>query len=126
MRKQVLGIALRDHRLALRVEKDAVVADCENAGQLMRHDDDRRAKIVAQFQYQVVEQPRTYRIEAGRRLVKEKYFRVQRDRACESRPLLHPAANLAWIVALEALEPDQGQLQRGDLPNLLIRQVGEF
>src|SRR6202041_1618186 len=55
-----------------------------------------------------------------------KYFRIERDRARESRPLLHPAADLARIVALEALEPDQSQLQRGDVANLRLRQIGKF
>src|SRR5208282_4692029 len=59
-------------------------------------------------------------------LVEEKYFRVQRDRARKARPFLHPAADLARIVALEALEPDESQLQRGDLANFPLRQIGKF
>src|ERR1700731_3452608 len=69
--EQVLRVAFRNYGLALRVEKNAVVADRKNARELVSHDDDRRAEVVAQLQDQIVEQPRTYRIEAGRRLVKE-------------------------------------------------------
>src|SRR5271155_2900589 len=126
MRKQVLGVAVRDHRLAFRVEKHAVVADCKDTRQLVSDDDHGRAKVVAQLEDQVVEQARTNRIETGRRLVEEKYFRVERDRARKPGPLLHPAADLARIVALEALEPDQSQLERGDLVNFLVRQIGEL
>src|SRR5271156_3601242 len=109
MRKQVLGVAVRDHGLALRVEKDAVVADCKNAGQLVRDDDHGCAEVVAQFEDQIVEQARAYRIEAGRGLVEEKNFRVQCDRARQSGPLLHPTAYLARIITLEALESDEGE-----------------
>src|ERR1700691_4370318 len=63
--EQVLGVALRDHGSALRVEKNAVVADCKNAGQLVRDDDHRRAEVVAQLEDQVVEQARADWIEAG-------------------------------------------------------------
>src|SRR5579862_2347364 len=63
--EQVLGVAVRDHRSAFRVEKNAVVSDCKNTGQLVRDDHHRRAEVVAQLEDQVVEQARTYRIEAG-------------------------------------------------------------
>src|ERR1700735_1627845 len=124
--EQVLGVALRDHGSALRVEKNAVVADCKNAGEFMRDDDPRRAGVGAQLEDQVVEQARADRIEAGRRLVEEKYFRIECDRARKSRPLLHPTADLTRIVTLKALEPDQRQLQRGDVANLRLRQIGKL
>src|ERR1700737_3677809 len=110
MGKQLLGVAFCDHCPALGVEKDAVVADCKDAREFVGHDHDRRAEAVTQFQDQVIEQARAYWIEAGRWLRKKKFFRGKRRRPRESPPLLHPAAYLARIVALESFEPDQRKL----------------
>src|SRR6266446_5439971 len=126
MSKQLFGIAFGDHCPALGVEKDAVVADCKDARQFVSHDYDRRAEIVAQFEDQIVEQARAYRIETGGWLVEEKYFRVKCDRPREPRPLLHPAAYLARIVALESFESDQRKFQRTDFADFFGREIAEF
>ena len=55
---QFLRVAAGGHRARLHVEEDAVVADGEDAGQLVRDDDDRRAEAVAQLQDELVEEPR--------------------------------------------------------------------
>ncbi len=126
MSQQFFRIAGRDHRAAFRVEKDAVICDCENARQLVRHHHHGGAQVVAQLENQIVEQPRAYRIESGRRLVEKKNLGVECDRAREPRPLLHPAADLARVVILETAQPDQRQLKRGDFPNLVWIQIREL
>src|SRR5512133_2523255 len=45
--QKLLRIPLGDHSFALRVEEHRVVADGENAGELVRDDDDRGAQAVA-------------------------------------------------------------------------------
>jgi hypothetical protein len=47
-------------------------------------------------------------------------------RARQSRSLLHPAADLIGVEVFEALEPDQRELERGDLPDLRRSQIGEL
>ena len=88
------GRPLRDHRPRLDVEEDAVVADGEDARQLVRDDDDRRAEAVAQLEDQVVEQARADRVEAGRRLVEEQDLGIERHGARQAGALLHAAADL--------------------------------
>ena len=56
MRQQFLRVAAGDHRARFRIEKYAVVADGEDARQLVGDDDDRRAQTVAQLENQIVEQ----------------------------------------------------------------------
>jgi hypothetical protein len=67
--KQLPRVADGDLRLALRIQEYAVVTDREDARQLMRHHDDRRAQAVAQLEDQIVEQSRADRIEPGRGFV---------------------------------------------------------
>src|SRR5689334_4086136 len=67
-------------RPALGVEEDAVVADREDARQLVRHHHDGGAQAVAQLEDQVVEPARADRIEPRRWLVEEEDVRVERDR----------------------------------------------
>src|SRR5487761_510651 len=101
--EQFARIALGYRRMAVGVEKDAVVADREDAGELVRHHDDGGAERVADLQDQFVEQPRAYGIEPGRGFVEEQDFRIECDRTRQSRALLHPAADLARVVVLETL-----------------------
>src|SRR5208337_179091 len=56
-----------DLRLGLGIEEDAVVADGEDARQLMGDHDDRGAEAVAQLENKIIQQPRADRIETGRR-----------------------------------------------------------
>ena len=83
-----------------------------------RDDDDRGAEAVAQLEDQVVEAARADRVEPGGRLVEEQDLGVERHRAGEPGALLHAAADLGGGVVLEAREPDQRELQRGDLADL--------
>src|SRR5262245_10764674 len=101
-----------------RVEEDAVVADGEDARQLVRDDDDGRPEAVAQLDDQLVEPARGEGIEAGRRLVEEEHLGIERHRPCQTGPLLHAAADLCRIVVLESLEPDQRELHLRDLADL--------
>ena len=57
MLEQFRGIAVGRDGVGPRIEKDAVVADREDAGQLVGHDHDCRAEAVAQLQDEIVEQP---------------------------------------------------------------------
>src|SRR6516162_2135339 len=111
MRKQVMRISARDLGARFRVQEDAVVGDGEDARELVGDHDDRRAEVGAQLEDQVVEQARAYRIESGRRLVEEQNVRIERHRAREPGALLHAAAYLVGVEILEALEPDQRELE---------------
>ena len=90
-----MRIAGRDLDAGFRVQKDAVVGDREDAGQLVGNHDDRCAKIRAQLEDQIVEQARANRIESGRRLVEEQDVRIERHRTRQPRALLHPP--LIWL-----------------------------
>ena len=57
-------------------------------------------------------------IEARRGLVEEQDVGVERHGPGQARPLLHAAADLRRVEILEAGQPDQGELERGDLPDL--------
>jgi hypothetical protein len=84
------------------------------------------AKIRAELENQIAEQARANRIESGRRLVEEQDVWIERHRARQSRSLLHSAADLIGVEVFEALEPDQRELERGDLPDLRRGQIGEL
>ena len=73
---EFLGIALSNHRARIGVEKYAVVADSEDAGQLVSNHHDRSAEAVSQFEDEIIEQSRTYRVEPGRRLIEEQDFGI--------------------------------------------------
>src|SRR5207249_11282235 len=111
--QELLRRARGDHRAAVSVEEDAVVRNREDAGKLVRDDHDGRAEALAQLEDQLVEPTGADRIEPGRRLVEEQHLRVERDRACQARALLHAATDLRRVVVLEPTEPDQRQLERG-------------
>src|SRR5262249_53743926 len=108
------------------VEEDAVVADGEDARQLVGDDDDRRLQAVAQLEDQLVEQPRADRIQSGRGLVEEENLRIQRHGARQSGALLHAAADLRGVEVLESLQADQCQLERRYLANLRLGEAGEL
>src|SRR5262245_21791750 len=123
---QLLRIALGDHRLGVSVEKHRVVADGEDAGELMGHHRDRGAEAVPQLEDQIVQHARTDWIEAGRWLVEEQDLRVERHRASEPGSLAHAAADLGWIEILETCEPDQRQLQGCHLLDFGWAKIGEL
>src|SRR5262245_26646686 len=120
---QLLRRAARADRSRLDVEEDTVRTDREDARQLVRHDHDGRVEAVAELEDQVVEKPGADRIETGRRLVEEQYLRVQRHRPGQAGALHHAPAQLRGVETLEALEPDQSELQRRDLEHLRGAQV---
>src|SRR3954467_13382491 len=80
--------------LPIAVEEDAVVADGENAGQVVGHHHDGAAETVAQVENQLIQQARADWVESGRRLVEEENRWIQRHGSCQSGPLLHPTADL--------------------------------
>src|SRR5262245_57356611 len=123
---QFLRVAAGGHRARLHVEEDAVVADGEDAGQLVRDDDDRRAEAVAQLEDELIEEARADRIEPGGRLVEEQHVRIEGHGTRQAGPLLHPAADLRGKEILEALEPHQGELQLRHLADLRRAQRGEL
>ena len=92
--------------------------------QLVRDDHDGRAEAVAQLEDQVVEQARADRVEAGGRLVEEEDLGIERHGARQAGALLHAAADLRGIVVLEALQPDQRELERRHLADLGGAEVG--
>src|SRR6266849_4538871 len=124
VREQLARRSRGGDRPALGVEKDAVVADREDARQLVGHDDDGRTQALPQLEDQVVEPSRAHRVEPRGGLVEEEDVRVERDRPRQPGPLLHAAADLRGIVVLEAAQTDQRELQRRDLPDLGGRQIG--
>ena len=88
------GVALGDHRLGVGIQEDRVVADGEDAGELVSDDGDGGAQAVAQLEDQVVEQPRADGIQPGRRLVEEQDLGIERHGAGEAGALAHAAADL--------------------------------
>src|SRR5690242_18598153 len=78
VREQLARRPRRADRATLGVEEDAVVADREDARELVGDDDDRGAEAVAQLEDQVVEAARADGIEAGGRLVEEEDLGVER------------------------------------------------
>src|SRR5580698_1323414 len=106
---QLLRVTTRDHGAAAGVEKDTIVGDRENTGQIMTDYNNRCTETVAEFKNQFVEQPRANRIQTGRRFVKEQHLGIERHRAGEARPLLHSTADFTRVVIFEAFEADQRQ-----------------
>jgi hypothetical protein len=47
--------AVSDHGLGVCIQEDAIVADAEQARQIVADHDDRHAKTIAQFQDQIVQ-----------------------------------------------------------------------
>ena len=115
-----------DHSFADGVEEDGVVADGEDARQFVGHDDDGGAQAVAQFEDEVVEQPRADRVEPGRGLVEEQDLGIERHRPGEPGAFLHPAADLGRVIVLEAGEADQRQLECGHLADAGGWQISEL
>src|SRR5262249_2939084 len=122
--EQIARRPLREQRLRLGVEEDALVGDREDARELVRHDDEGSLQAGAQLEDQVVEQARADRVEAGARLVEEEDLGIERHRAREAGALLHAAADLARVVLLEAAQADQRELERRDLADLGRLEIG--
>src|SRR5512138_258657 len=124
--KQGLRIAARDDRVPLCIQEHRIVADGEDARQLVSDDHDRAAETLPELEDQVVEAPGADRVEPGGRLVQEEDIRVEGHRPRQSCPFLHPAAELGGIEVLEAGQPDERQLQAGHLAALADREVREL
>src|SRR5208282_1659022 len=101
MRKQFLWISTCNLNPRVRVEEHAAIANRENTGQLMSDDHDGGAETVAQLEYQLVKQAGADRIEAGRRLVEEQDFRIERHRTSQAGAFLHAPADLVRVEILE-------------------------
>ena len=80
----------------------------------MRDHDHGHAHAVAQLKNQLVKLGRAQGVKPGRRLVKKDDLRVQRQRAGEPGPLLHPSADFRGIVILESGQPHLRELERGN------------
>src|SRR6266403_2163228 len=116
--QKLLRVARGDHRLALAVEEHRVVADGEDARELVRHHHDGGVEAVAQVEDQVIEPPRAQRIESRRRLVEEEDVRIERHGARQPGAFGHAAADLRGVVVLEAGEAHQRELERGQRGDL--------
>src|SRR6266851_6584965 len=92
----------------------------------MRHYHDRRLDAVAQLENEIVEQARGDGVETRRGFVEEKNFRVERNRTGDRGTLAHTPAEFARVGILRALETNQREFQRGDVPDLPRREVGEL
>ena len=124
MGQQLMRVAGRELALRLRVEKDRIVGNREDARQLVGHHDHGRAQTVAQLEDQVIETARADRVQPGRRLVEEQHLRIERHGARQAGPLAHAAADLGRIVVLEPGKAHQGELERHDLAHFRGAQVG--
>src|SRR5207249_4860166 len=118
--------AARDQHAALGVEEHAVVGDGEDARQLVRHHDDRRAQAVPQLEDEIVQPSRADRIEPRRGLVEEQHLGVERDRARQAGALLHAAADLRRVVILESAQADERELEGRHLTDVRRAQVRVF
>src|SRR5229473_5496803 len=112
--------------MALAVEENAVVADREDARELVRYHHDCRAEVGAQLENELIQQAGSYRIETRRGFVKKQHLGIERDCARDARALLHSAADLGRIMILEPLEADQRELERRHLTNFVGAQIGEL
>src|SRR6266542_5382888 len=92
--QELLRVSGSADDLPIAVEEDAVVADGENAGQVVGHHHEGAAETVAQVENQLIQQARADRVESGRWLIEEENRRIQRHSSCQSGPLLHPTADL--------------------------------
>src|SRR5438132_4997259 len=119
-------VARGDHRLAFPVEEHGVVADGEDARELVRHDDDGGTQAVAQVEDEIVEAPRADRIEPRRRFVEEEDVRVERHRARQPGALRHAATDLRRVVVFEARQTHQRELERGQRGDLFRANRGVF
>ena len=126
LREQGARIALGEHRMGLGVQVNRVVGDGEDAGQLVGDGDHGAVEARPYREDQVVEQSGADRVQPRRGLVQKQDVRVERHRARETRPLLHAAADLRRVKVLEAAEPDQRELERGDLADLRGGEIGEL
>src|SRR6266436_6638663 len=124
--QKLLRVARSDHRLAFPVQEHRVVADGEDAGELVRHDHDGGAEAVAQIEDEVVEPPRAHRVEPRRRLVEEEDVRVECHRARQPGALRHAAADLRGVVLLETREAHERELERGQRGDLRGVDGGEL
>src|SRR5437867_5277100 len=107
-------LSARDDPARPAVQHDAVSHDREDAPQLVRDDDRRRAEADVQGRDEVVELRGGDRIEAGRWLVEKQQRRVERQRARDPGSFLHAARDLRREVGLEALESNPAQLRPDD------------
>src|SRR4051794_32338626 len=78
MRQKLARRSARADRTYRRIEKDGIVADGEDARQLVRDDDERRAQAVAQLHDQLVQAARRDRVEPRVRLVEKQDLGVER------------------------------------------------
>ena len=114
-----------DRRARLGVQEDAVVADGEQARQLVADHDDGGAEAVPQLQDQVVQPLRGDRVQPRRGLVEEQDVGVERERAGEAGALAHAAGEFRGHPPAGGAEPDQGELQphqRGDRAGVEARE----
>src|SRR5690606_29260378 len=65
------GRTRRRHRAGDVIQENRVIGHGKNTVEFVRHHHDRRAKVVAQMQNQLIEPARSERVEAGGRLVEE-------------------------------------------------------
>ena len=108
--QQLFGISLCNHRFCLGVQKHRVVADGEDARQFVGDDDHGCPEALAEFQYQIIQQPGTDWIQACGRFVKEYDFGVQGDGPGQTHPFLHAAADFGRIIIIKTRQADQGKL----------------
>ena len=77
----------------------------------MRDDHDGDAETFAQRPNEVVQPPRSGRIEPGGRLVEKEYVRIERQRSRQRRAFPHAAAQARRISIFIVGEADQRQLE---------------
>ena len=80
-----------DRRPGFGVEEDAIVADGEEAGQLVTDDDDRGTQATNQLENQVVEAPGGDRIKPCGGFVEEQNVGIESEGAGQPGPFLHAA-----------------------------------
>ena len=78
------------------IQKDAVVGEGVDAGQLVRDDDDGRLRALADVQNQAVELDRADGVQTGRGLVQKQQVRAGHDGAGQAHTLFHAAAQVGW------------------------------
>ena len=101
------------------------VADGIEAVEVVRHHEHAEPQALPQLLDQLVIMGGADGIEAGRRLVEEHEFRVERQCPGEAGALAHAAGKLRGLLAARiSRQADQGDLKRGDGAHHLLVQSG--
>src|SRR5919108_3051907 len=121
---QIDGDDLLHPRRSMR-QHDDPIRQIDGLVDVMRHEEDRDAELLAHPQDEVLEVAPGLRVDRGEGLVHQQHRGLVRERSGDCDTLLHPPRELPWVVIDEAREPDcverlLDELRSLSLPELLV------